>query len=90
VSDKSAGAGWQPARFKPVHKEIVGKPDWITEVEYAELKRRVLRVRPSDRKFNPSDMREIGCDAEKFYSVHPEDIMPGCGDLICEHEILTD
>jgi hypothetical protein len=76
---------WQPARMKMVH----GAYDVPVE-ELEELRRLTLRIRPTKRQFYPKDRLKLGCDAIQFYEVHPEDIPPGCGDLLCEHEILTD
>lgn len=73
---------WQPARCNPVHG--------IMRTKYEEVRRRHIRIRPTLREYYPEEREELGCDAQKFYEVHPDDCFEGCGDLLCEHEILTD
>jgi len=48
----------------------------------------VVRVWPYDGLLGSPGYREMGCDAQKFYLVHPDD--PGGEGIVCEHEILTD
>lgn len=77
---------WQPARCRPVHRF---DPRTHT-VPIDDLKARSIRVRPTTRQYYPEEREILGCDASKFYEVHPQDCFEGCGDLICEHELLTD
>lgn len=80
---------WQPAVLNPNH--LYCGQDW----QNAQiLKGKKVRVRPIDA-VQVSEWMEIGCDANMFYEIHPEDVRdfapwrPGRA-AVCEHEILTD
>lgn len=80
-------AEWQPARFIHAHR-------YEDAARLAPYFKKVIRIRPYPaRRVNPADLRELECDATKFYEIHPEDCEYGYtlgGTWVCEHEILTD
>lgn len=80
--------GYQPARFRPYHspaKKLDG-----TVLPIGEVDTEIVYVRPTRRTFSDSHRYELGCNATQFVEVHPDQVLPGYGDLICEHELLTD
>lgn len=77
---------WQPARVRNFH-EAIADPDISG---FPEIFRKVIRIRPFTGIVAIQDFRNMGCDAEKFYEVHPKDRGRNMGQLVCEHEILTD
>jgi hypothetical protein len=84
---------WQPARLRFTHRyDEESITDFIGMDKLQKLTRKVVRVRPYPaRLVSPSDLRELNCDASKFFEVHPDDLGPEIeGKWICEHEILTD
>jgi hypothetical protein len=88
--DESANE-WQPARLVLFHKYEPGATDYRTDSEISAIEWRVVRVRPAIPSQWPQGVRDYraeGCDAVRFYEIHPADI--GCLAIVCEHEILTD
>jgi hypothetical protein len=84
---------WQPARLILFHYSLAelnvdGEP--IEQIEL--LLKKVVRVRlfPEISEVCKLPWRIVGCAAERFYKIHPQDRDPGCGDIVCEHEVLTD
>jgi hypothetical protein len=87
---------WQPARFVQVHnwEGVDGRYEGPIKVGRGEL----VRARPCEKPSgdNLEAWRMAGCDSEKFFQVHPEDVdrlfpwRKGCQTGLCEHEILTD
>lgn len=82
---------WQPARIVDVHP-LDNEEDRVQPEILQDLKRKVVRVRLiADGANVPLSWRSSEkCDATKFYLIHPEDRVPGTGNILCEHEILTD
>lgn len=79
---------WQPARMTPAHGVA---PRAQEKVDF--LKSRVIRIRPAKiSKWALLWHRSVGCNAEKFFEVHPDDNPPFKKTILffCEHEILTD
>lgn len=83
---------WQPARIIRVHSHAESlQNEYIGIEQHKKLMRRVVRVR--QRNVGPNALRELramGCTAAKFYEIHPADTLPEGGNIVCEHEILTD
>jgi hypothetical protein len=94
VTDQSAEIRkWQPARLINAHKGYT-KPSPLTKEEREHFKRKVVRVCEWDPAIDLLfSYRAAGCDADKFFRIHPED-MPErlAGRIIvhCEHGVLTD
>ena len=81
---------WQPARLRRVHSRepIKGKtvpaPKLLKFVTVSQIVRVCEAVNPDLALF-----RAMGCDATKFYFIHPED--SGVSNAAaCEHEVLSD
>lgn len=84
---------WQPARIRIVHDIAPEATEAIPDELLAEWNGRIVRIRPlsiSQMGRSLRDYREDGCDGQKFYEIHPDDVVDGCGQVACEHEILTD
>ena len=78
---------WQPARIITPHGYRVS-----TEL-VKKLSASIIRVRPMEPPaWVVESHSKFGCNAEKFYRVHPDDEPKGDGSILvlCEHEILTD
>jgi hypothetical protein len=83
---------WQPARTRLVHN-FTGFENYVGNENNLAASGRVIRVREFFGSISPISLealRQVGCDSKKFYEVHPDDQIPDCGVVICEHEILTD
>ena len=84
---------WQPARVILAHGLPVG-PQYVTKEEIDPLTKKVVRVRPLAKselgRVDIEDYKALGCNAQKFYEIHPKDCHPLCGDVCCEHEVLSD
>ena len=77
---------WQRAFAKRIHSR--------ESIEHllppTEINGRVVRVRPFLGGGRGIALyREVGCDAEQFFEIHPHDAK-GYNVIGCEHEILTD
>jgi hypothetical protein len=84
---------WQPARLIDVHTRVEEFADeYIEESAISDLLHKTVFVRPLTNlnSFEISHLRrECDCpNGERFYEVR-RDSLPG-GDVVCEHECLTD
>lgn len=88
---------WQPARFRQVHPrhsplERGDQKVWNWNQYRALTNGAIIRTRVRQ----PSDyiaierFREMGCDSNTFFIIHPEDSGLNIASALCEHEILTD
>jgi hypothetical protein len=77
---------WQPAFAKMIHPR-----ESIKQFLFPSgVSGRIVRVRPFvGMRTGIILYRKIGCDAEHFFEVHPQDAN-GYNVIGCEHEILTD
>lgn len=88
-------AEWQPARITWAHDRGENRQEFA-QLNTKELPKKVVRVKPWEfLERQVALYRSIGCDAQKFYIIHPEDAAAiwqtdGCSMQVCEHEILTD
>jgi hypothetical protein len=83
---------WIPARLRRVHE----RGDAVC-VDYRKTNppsRAIVRIRPFDfKEYEVETYRSMGCDAERFFLIHPEDAIKHWHERvlqICEHEVLTD
>ncbi len=90
---------WQPARIAPAaYAESIHHKtgEWFDKT-WARDQGKLVHVTP--RAVVPAkvikDFRGIGCDAEVFVQVHPNEVAglgynPGTALYMCEHQVLTD
>jgi hypothetical protein len=87
-------SGWQPARVRQFHSGPRKFPAPISKEELKRIKRSIVRIRETkaNADFKRHYEEDLGCDAARFFVIHPEDTKVGdWGEvLVCEHEILTD
>lgn len=85
---------WQPARFKPTHRRDMqtGTLVPVDENTLETIKKTVFLIKPiEDGDLEPATLefyRARGCEAQKLYIVKNHSL--DCGNVMCEHEILTD
>jgi hypothetical protein len=81
---------WQPARIRKYH-QVELSPFYAGDEAMSALRSKVVRVRPTSQHLTLGWHETVGCPVgSQMYQIHPEDCAPQSGDLICEHEILTD
>ena len=89
-------AQWQPARIRPYHWKVASECNIpLTKEQAAAAKRKIFLITEAAPKdYMLAFYRSSGCDAERFFMLHPEGAAEFCdGDkrvIVCEHEILTD
>jgi hypothetical protein len=85
---------WQPARVKSYHRQFSTQSrNYVPQEEADIVERKVVRVKPIStfECINAiADYRADGCDATRFFILHPDDCIPGAGQIVCEHEVFTD
>ena len=89
---ETAEQEWQPARLRLTGHPTNSSP--LTSDERTAALKKIVRV----CEWQPSDdllvsFRIAGCDAEKFFRIHPDDLADRLAYKVivqCEHGILTD
>jgi hypothetical protein len=57
------------------------------------LTHKIIRIKRRGNNIGVSclaDFRKSGCASEEFFELHPQDIIPGAGRILCSHEIASD
>ena len=83
---------WQPARLNlKAHSRTEGVT--VSEEVRNRMARKIVRVILVEPEFMTVERyAAVGCDAEMFFQIHPEDLEPEYvrKTVCCEHQVLTD